>query len=228
MTTTYFKAVRPDGFDFHTRTIDYGAALLSESRTITHPAPKGGARDASFYFSVATVATDCTGFTWMRDGGARLLEVEATGEAWTPHSGDLPNKRAATGLRIVRELPAHLLFGVEGERIIALIDQFDSLDQPAKIALADEMSRYDSTWWPTYRAVAYDGRADRAGLGAARSALRRRLVGWVDDSAAYSAALALLLRPLIGTVFTQGEYDILSRPWRILVGEIHPDDKAVK
>jgi len=228
MTTTYYKAVRPNGFDFHTGTVDYGTALLSESKTVAHPDPKGGARDASFYFSVATVPTDCTGFTWVRDGGARLLEVEAIGEAWAPHPGDLPNKRAATSLRVVRELPAHMLFGAEGERIVALIDQFDGLDQPTKNALYDEMSRYDTTWWPTHRAVAGDGRADRAGLYAARIALCYRLGGWFDGRTAYGAALALLLRPLVGTAFTQSEYDILSRPWRLLVGEIHPDDKAVK
>jgi len=228
MTTTYFKAVRPDGFDFHTRTIDYGTAALSESRTVTHPRPTINDSDASFYFSVATVPTDCTGFAWSRDGGARLFEVEPTGDVWSPHADSMPNKRATTGLRIIRELPAWMLFGNEGERIISIIEQFDRLDPSTRQRLAGAWNSYYSIWWPTYSAVASDGRADRAGLDAARIALYYRLLGWRDDYAAYGAALALLLRPLVGTTFTQGEYDVLSRPWRSIVGEIHPDDKAVK
>lgn len=224
MSQTYFKAIREDGFDFATKTIDYGKAAKSRSKKVTHPRPKIGSPDASQYLSVARVSTDCTGFIWP----ARLLQVEPTGDSWTPHASSMPNKVAVTELKIIRELPAWQLFGPEGEHIVVIIDQFAALDRKSKEDLASEMSAYWSIWWPTYNSVAGDGRAVRAGLDAARRALYVRLGGWRGGRAAYGAALTLLCRPLVGSAFTQAEYDILSRPWRKVIGEIHPDDEAVK
>ncbi|HEY2644559.1 MAG TPA: hypothetical protein VGI56_12470 [Galbitalea sp.] len=226
MPETYYKAITPDGFDFHTGKVDYGTpakARLKKDRTVTHPSPKANAVNANSYFSVATVPTDCTGMRWP----ARLLEVEAIGEAWTPHTSDLPNKRAVTGIRIIRELPAWQLFGAEGERILELIDKFDKRTPEQREALyAAYTADYDK-FWRVESAVFDDGRADQAGLVAARDALCVLLVGWHGDYSSYCAALALLCRPLVGTVFTQQEYDILSTPWRSVMGEIHPDDKPV-
>jgi hypothetical protein len=96
MTARYYKATRPDGTDFHT-----GAVLYEVGATVTHPAPKRVTDDPSTYLSVATAATDCTGFSWP----CRLFAVEGVGRAMT--SSDYPNKRAFSAVRVVGELPAH-------------------------------------------------------------------------------------------------------------------------
>ena len=59
---TYYKATRMDGRDFRTGTVDYAAALTT-GVPVMHPDPDLKA-DASRYLSVATVPTDCTGFSW--------------------------------------------------------------------------------------------------------------------------------------------------------------------
>lgn len=102
---TYFKATRPDGTDFYTGQIHYASALET-GITLKHPHPGEEGTSADHYFSVATVATDCTSFSWP----ARLFEVEVVGETWAPSSA-MPNKRAGTALKVVRELPAWQLFG---------------------------------------------------------------------------------------------------------------------
>ena len=45
---------------------------------------------------------------------------------------------------------------------------------------------------------------------------------------ARSAALALIARHLIGAKFTQADYDLLTSPWRKVIGPIHPDDADVE
>lgn len=174
MGITYYKAVQPNGTDFHTGRIDY----LAEGE-ITHPAPSAkGTTDAAGYLSVSIVATDCTGSSWP----ARLLEVEAVGAVWAPHS-DLPNKRAVKALRVVRELDAHLLLGPQGREIAALVER-------AKTLTYEESRRLD---------------------------------------AARDAAWALITRDLIGTEgYTQEHYDLITTPWRKVIGPIHPDDTDLR
>lgn len=223
--TIYYKAIRPDGFDFHTQTVDYGKAAKSRSKKLKHPAGREAAVNASAYLSVATVPTDCTGMKWP----ARLLEVEAVGPAWEPHV-DLPNKRAVLEMKIIRELPAWQVFGAEGERIVKLIERFDARTPAETEALRNEYNMTSTAFWNAENAVVSGGRARRAGLGAARGALGVRLIGGGGggEGATFGAALALLCRPHVPELFTQAEYDALSRPWRMAIGEIHPDDKAVK
>ncbi|CAN5419648.1 hypothetical protein BH09ACT9_BH09ACT9_00140 [soil metagenome] len=128
MTETLYKAVRPDGKDFHTGKIDYLAEGIIE-----HPLKGGRNRtDAEFYLSVSVTPTDCTGFSWL----ARLLEVEAVGDVWTPHSGSLPNKRAVKALRVVRELDAKLLLGPQAEELIVLVARARALTYEEAQSLA--------------------------------------------------------------------------------------------
>ncbi len=218
--TTYFKATQPDGTDFFTGSIHYADALANGT-PVSHPDPHAGS-DASGYFSVATVSTDCTGFTWP----ARLFEVEPVGGIWTPDENGLPNKRAATALTVTRELPAHELFGPQGEAVVSIIDQYDRFTSATKDALYRARG---NAWFDAYNniwAVAGGGRADRAGLRAARRALSDRLGDWCGGAAAYGAALAVLTRHLIGTEVTQADYDSVTEPWRRVVGPAHPDDRV--
>jgi hypothetical protein len=144
--TVYYKATRPDGTDFRTGTIDYAAALIS-GEVLRHPA-KRVKNDPGTYLSVATVPTDCTGFRWP----CRLFEVEAVGR---PLLADgLPNKRAVSALRVVRELPAHEVFGPQGEQVVALIDRAKGLTGTEVTALA---AARDAAWdaaWDAARAAA--------------------------------------------------------------------------
>jgi hypothetical protein len=85
--------------------------------------------------------------------------------------------------------------------------------------------RDDDFWaaWSVVRA----GRASRAGLEAALSALGGRLRVWIGGGyTAYGAALAVLLRHTIGQGgFTQAHYDALVKPWVAVTGMMaHPDD----
>ena len=170
MTTTYFKAVRPDGTDFHTGTVQWAPPEGHEGEWIVrHPAATEIGDDASGYLSVATVATDCTAMSWP----CRLLTVEAIGDVTIPSPSDLPSKRAGVAFRVTGELPAHEALGPQGEAAAALIDR-------ARRLTADEL---DSL------AAARDA-ARAAAWAAARDAAR---------AAARDAARALVVRDLITT-----------------------------
>jgi len=186
--TTYFKAVRPNGTDFHTGTIDYLAGGVIE-----HPTERKGAEDPRTYLSVSTAPTDCTGFSWP----ARLLEVEAVGDVWTPHAGYLPNKRAVKALRVVRELDAKLLLGPQAEQFLALVERARTLthDEAKRVTAAR-----DAAWdaaraaaWVAARDAARDAVGDAAwgaAWGAARGAAGDALKPTVD--VLQTSAIALL------------------------------------
>ena len=108
--TLYYKAVRPNGTDFRTGTINYGAALVS-GEVVRHPVTSKRVWDApSTYLSVSVEPADCTGFAWP----CRLFRVEPVGRVMgagkVPLSAS-PNKRAVSALRVVEELPAWQAFG---------------------------------------------------------------------------------------------------------------------
>ena len=215
---TLYKATRENGHSF-TGSVDYSPGLTGE--TILHPSPKSRSTDAKDYLSVSVEPGDCTGFSWP----ARLFEVKAVGRAWTPHKSELPNKRAVRGVTVVRELPAYALFGPQGEAIVTIIDTFAGLSR----AQRDRLYAARSAGWSSAWNVAYDGRAGRAGLRAAQGALYGRLRGWLDDYAAYGAALAVLLRHTIGKDgFTQEHYNALTAPWVTVTGKrAHPEDAVL-
>jgi hypothetical protein len=204
--TRYYKATRPDGTDFHTGTVDYGAALAS-SEPITHPAPHD--RDASGYLSVATVPTDCTGMSWP----CRLFAVEADD---VREVDDLPNKRAVSSLRVVEELPAWQVFGPNGEAVVAVIDR-------ARTLTADELTRLDAAGAAAWdaaraaaRAAAWDEAWDAAGAAAWDAA---RDEAWDEAwDAAWAAARDAARAELVRDLITPEQYDNLTAPWRSVVG----------
>ena len=152
MTTTYFKAVRHDGTDFHTGTVQWAPPEGHEGEWIVrHPAATEIGDDASGYLSVATVATDCTAMSWP----CRLLTVEAIGDVTIPSPSDLPSKRAGVAFRVTGELPAHEALGPQGEAAAALIDR-------ARRLTADELDSLAAAW----------GAAWDAALNAARCLLK--------------------------------------------------------
>lgn len=189
----YYKATRPDGRDFRTGTVDYAAAFESGD-VIEHPATKMTRDDAATYFSVATVETDCTGFSWP----ARLFRVVPVGRTMT--ASDLPNKRACRRLRVAEELPAHRLFGPQGEEVVALIARAARLTpaeaeglRAVRAAPTGPATRaaWDAT--PSAREAAWDAAA---------------FLAW--DAAAFLAARALLVKDII----SPEHFDLLYGPWR--------------
>jgi hypothetical protein len=178
--TTYYKATRPDGRDFMTGTIDYGAALVS-GEVVRHPTSKRKVRGKpATYLSVSTEPADCTGFAWP----CRLFRVEPVGRVGT--APNLRNKRTTLALRVVEELPAWMAFGPNGEDVARLIDSCRTI--------TPEQARRLYAAWGAARDAARDvargvawgaarGAAQDAAWGAARDAARD-----VAQDAAWGAA----------------------------------------
>lgn len=218
--TDYYKAVRPDGYSFH----DPNFRWATEPGGVTkHPDYRVGTY-AGGYLSVSTSPSDCTGLEWP----CRLLVVEPVGEVFTPDRARLPNKRAGGAFRTIRELPAHEVFGPQGEHVAALIGRAARLTPDEASALgaawvaarstarvAAQQAAVDATWdaareaaWDTTREAMWG-----AAWEVARAVAREREAAW-------EAARALVSRDLISTE----HYDTLTRTWRTTVGSIHPDD----
>ena len=179
MTAAYYKATRSDGTDFQTGTIDYAAALAS-GEVIRHPAKR--VKDvAATYLSVSVDAANCTGFSWP----CRLFRVEPIGRAY--RAAVSPSKRAVSALRVVKELPAHMALGPNGEAVAAFIERCRTLT-------ANQAKRLDAAWDAAWDA-ARDAARDEAWYAA-----------W---DAAWYAARALVVRDLI----KPAEYAILVRPF---------------
>jgi len=233
----YFKATRPNGRDFYTGTVDYGAALVS-GETITHPTARMDqvSGRASTYLSISTSAADCAGFSWP----CRLFVVESVGRALKADD-TLPNKRRVSGLRVVAELPAHEVFGPNGAKVAALIERAGRLTR-------DEVNRLDAARDAAWCAARYAARdaarcaaryaardaARHAARDAARYAARdaardaARYAAWYAaryaawDAAWYAAryaaryaALALVVQDLI----TEEYFNTLYGPWASVIGD---------
>ena len=212
MMTTCYKAVRPDGRDFHSGTVRWlppvGEPLPDGGLVVRHPTARrwSNGAGAAAYLSVSTVATDCTGMEWP----CRLAEVEQVpGYGVHKVGGDLPHKRASVAWRVVREVDAHLALGPQGVEVAAIIERASRLT-------ADEMTRLyaarNAAWNAAARnaaardaawAAAWDAAARDAARYAARNAARN--AAW----AAAWAAIATLARDLI----TDEHYQVLMAPW---------------
>ena len=203
--TTYYKAVKPNGTDFRT-----GRVLYAVGETVTHPEPHK--RDASGYLSVATVPTDCTGASWP----LRLFEVSAD-EVW--ECSTYPNKRCTHSLTVVREIDPWLALGPQGPLLVALVERAGQITADEARRLAATRYAAGDAAWAAARAAAWDAARDAA-WAAARAAAWD--AAWY---AAWDAARAALVRDLIGQHgFTQEMYDLLTGPWRKIIGPVHPDD----
>ena len=228
MDLTYWKATRPDGTDFHTGTVDYATALASGEPL---PELRGGATfPGGGWYHLATVPTECVGMSWP----CRLFEVEPVDDL----GGDRPrheHKVGATAVRVLAEVDAHVALGPQGVQVAAFIERCATLT-------ADDVRRLGAAWcaargasrgrlsggavrgtaWDTTWNTAWDIASTR---GAARDAAweATRDAAW---DATWDAALALLLRDLIGRYpgWDQDAYDLLTGPWRQVIGPIHPDD----
>ena len=144
---TYYKAVREDGTDFYTGTVQWApvqGGIPAEGLVVTHPTSTEWGNYHSTHLCASTSPTDCAGFTWP----CRLLEVEPVSEVHE-HKGC---KVSALSWRVVRELPAMQALGPQGAAVAALIDGLRRLDAEALARLADA--------WDAARDAAWDAARD--------------------------------------------------------------------
>ena len=240
--TIFFKSTRPDGTDFYGGSVDYAAALASGE-----PLPELSG-DVAFpgrgWYHLATVPTECVGMSWP----CRLFEVEPVGDVFMDNAH--PHKIGCRSVRVLREIEAHRVFGPQGEQVLALIERCRTLSAAdldrlaaawnATFAAGDAAraatlaaargAAWSAAWDAAWDAAQYAARAaarcaDRD--AAWDAALAANLdATWDATWAARCAAMALLCRDLIAQApgWDQDAYDLLTGPWRDVIGPIHPDD----
>ena len=202
---TYFKAVRPDGTDFRTGTVQWAPAqgeIPEEGIVVTHPTSTLWEEDHSTHLCASAAPADCTGFAWP----CRLLEVEPVSEVHR-HAG---SKRSALSWRVVRELPATTVLGPQGAAVVALIDGLERLD-------AESLARLNAA-----RGAARDA-ARGAAWDAARCAAR---------DAARGAAVALatwdLIDPAHRTALTAPIRAALPDLWADVTAHLPHEKEAAR
>ena len=223
--TVFFKSTRPDGRDFYSGSVDYAAALASGE-----PLPELSGDDVAFpgpgWYHLADVPTACVGMSWP----CRLFEVEPVGDVFM--DSEHPHKIGCRSVQVLCEVPAWRALGPQGEQVVALIERRRTLSA----AEADRLAAvWNAAWnvawsaalaaaryaaWSAALAAAWDAAVDAAWDAAGDAA------GYAAQFAARDAAAALLCRDLIGQApaWDQASYDLLTGPWRDVIGPIHPDD----
>jgi hypothetical protein len=207
--TTYYKATRVDGTDFHTGKVLYAVGKC------TRPLPYQGEPricGPGLLHAADVPAMTLVGGSWP----CRLFE--ASGEPFAGFDRDNPNKGGFRQLTVVREIDAYLALGPNGHHVATVIERTQSLTY----AEADDC---DAAWWSaTWGAAAWAARgaacsaagsaargaACSAACSAAGSAARAAARGVAAD-----AATALLVRDLI----SPEQFDILCGPWEKVFGK---------
>ena len=207
---TYYKAVRPDGTDFRTGTIQWAVEPGEIVRHPTSTLPPHEWSSARDYLSVATVPADCTGMVWP----ARLFEVEGVDDhpVGTPNLATFPHKRGATAWRVVHEVESHIALGPQGGVLVEFLDALGDLTEgEVKAMVVTRNAAWDAPWaaWDAARDAAHATR--NAAWGATRAAADAAHV------AAQDAAMALVVADLVGQHnLTREHLDTLTGPARTI------------
>lgn len=197
--TTFFKAVRPNGRDFFSDSIDYGAALVS-GEVLRHPAPHKRRDLPSTYFSVSVKPAETLyGSFWP----ARLFRVEPVGSVMG--SSVFKHKRAVSALRVIEELPAWQVFGPNGREVAAVVQR------EALVTLDEDYLMYlAATALVNTRSAARRRALDTALLNARIAAFR------VVSTVGWNAGYAYVVRDLI----TESDFQALAGPWLSVIGDL--------
>ena len=128
-------------------------------------------------------------------------------------------------------------YGPQTPEIEALLARLGEVTEDEAVAMDDACyaalgaaryaARYDALD-DVQSAARYDARYDalNAALNAARHAARYDARHAIAARYTIAALAALAVRDLISDDgFTQAQYDLLTGPWRTVIGPIHPDDK---
>jgi len=192
---TYYKATQPDGTSFHD-----GTTMWEVGRTTYLDGNHGTILCKAGVLHASTEPGEVlVGGSWP----CRLFEVEPQTELVT--GNEHPHKVGAYAWKVVRELPAHLAFGPNGEAVAVLIERVKTItpDQADRLSTARDAAR--GAAWNAARNAAWNAAWDAAWNAAWDAA-------W---DAAKDAALALLVRDLI----SPEQFDILYGPWASIMGE---------
>ena len=178
--TALYKAVRPNGTDFRTGTVQW--AQVGE--VVKHPTSEVAVLgDSSTFLSVSADPTWLPGSSWP----LRLLRVEPVGDLIEVDE----HKRGGVAFRVVEELPAHLRFGPMGEHVVALIDRAARLTR-------NEASKLNAAW-DAAGAAAWDA-AGAAAWAAAGALAVRDLIGQHGFTQEHYDTLTLPWRTTIGRI----------------------------
>lgn len=118
-------------------------------------------------------------------------------------------------------------YGPQTAEVEALLGRVRTLTRTEATALkAAQGAARDAAW----------GAAREAARDAARDAVRGAVWAALLDAArvavrgaVWDAVLALVARDQITPAgFTQEHYDLLTGPWRRVIGKVHPDDEEVR
>lgn len=243
----YWKAVRPDGTDFYSGTVQWipEDGVPEGGHVVAHR--DDGERlipgDPSTHLSVATIPTNCTGMKWP----CRLLRVVPDGRE-VLRDPDLPHKRCSARWRVIEEVDAHLALGPQGAEVAALVERAYRLtsDEVAGLAapritawtvarevariVARIVARDGAVARATARTTAWDaagGGARIAATAAARHAARRAAQDAVlttywrfaKKDAPGGAAADAALATLSRDLISTENHDLLMAPWREVVGD---------
>jgi hypothetical protein len=122
------------------------------------------------------------------------------------------------------------IYGPQGEYVAALVERGGCLTRAEERRLDRAWSAQNPKAWnaarEAARSVTEDDDVRRPAAYAAWVDAWRALDlgGWAEAGAA--AAVALAVRDLVGYGdFTWADYDLLTGPWRQVIGPIHPDDE---
>jgi hypothetical protein len=256
MTETYYKAVRPDGTDFWTGTVRWlPRTPLKRSRIVRHPSSTCAVKgDHSTSLAVSTDPTVLPGAGWpMRLCRVELVEdaiitdsTKRQSVAWRvveevdpairfgpqgPHVGALVARAGVITADEAERLAAARDAARVAAWAAARVAAWDAARVAARVAAgaaarvaAGAAARVAA--WAAARVAAGDAAGVAAGVAAGDAA---GVAAWdAAGVAAWDAAWALVVRDLIGQHgLTQAHYDTLTRPWRTVIGPIHPDDPEV-
>jgi hypothetical protein len=131
----FYKAVRPDGKDFYSGTVDY-AAICGTGEQLPE-LPGGPCCSPDVYHASTSKADTLIGGSWP----CRLFEVD--GEPVSEEK----NKRGFCTLTVVRELPAWEALGPNGEAVVCLIEKCRTITpQTANQLNAARNAARDAAW----------------------------------------------------------------------------------
>jgi hypothetical protein len=129
-------------------------------------------------------------------------------------------------------------YGPQTSQVAALLEQMQSLTDSQESALSEAFSTetYYTSYLGAYEACdavwhIWSEPLDVDTCAAISAHLDELEYDWDDAFAAgqgvYFMVLALVIRDVIGNIFTQEHYDLLTSPWRIVIGPIHSDDADI-
>lgn len=212
----FYKAVRPDGTDFHSGTVDY-ASICGTGEWL--PRLPGGPCCTSLVYHASTSAADTLiGGEWP----CRLFLVE--GEPVSEEE----NKRGFETFRVIEELPSWQALGPNGEEVASFIEKvrtwatawdFDGmhLDEVRGWQRVSKRRWACGVAWVEGRMAAWNAATDAAG----EAIVKPDPTEWTGNAArsaailaAKTAAQALVVKDLIFA----GDFNSLYGPWRKISG----------